>query len=90
LSAKKSPSDHDHPGTGEPVCPGDGDHQWIHVDVERPRPAPGGPIAHGFLTLLIPNFSRLDQIRNADGRELRLNKVRFTSPVPVAAGRAAA
>ena len=29
-----------------------GDHQWIHVDVERAKAGPfGGPIAHGFLTL---------------------------------------
>src|SRR5262245_40396218 len=30
-----------------------GDHQWIHVDVERAkRESPfGGPVAHGFLTL---------------------------------------
>ena len=30
-----------------------GDHQWIHVDVERAkRESPyGGPIAHGYLTL---------------------------------------
>ena len=29
-----------------------GDHQWIHVDVERAKQGPfGGPIAHGFLTL---------------------------------------
>src|SRR5262249_10848460 len=30
-----------------------GDHQWLHVDVERSRrESPyGGPIAHGFLTL---------------------------------------
>jgi len=35
-----------------------GDHQWIHVDVEKAKAGPfGGPIAHGFLTLsLIPNF----------------------------------
>ena len=33
-----------------------GDHQWIHVDVERAKKGPfGGPIAHGFLTLsLLP------------------------------------
>src|SRR5215213_10625583 len=33
-----------------------GDHQWIHVDVERAKASPlGGPIAHGYLTLsLIP------------------------------------
>src|SRR6187401_3383935 len=30
-----------------------GDHQWIHVDVERARAESpfGGPVAHGFLTL---------------------------------------
>ena len=28
-----------------------GDHQWIHVDVERATKEMGGPIAHGFLTL---------------------------------------
>src|SRR3979409_2474387 len=29
-----------------------GDHQWIHVDVERAKAGPfGGPIAHGYLTL---------------------------------------
>src|SRR4051812_34712747 len=35
-----------------------GDHQWIHVDVERAKAGPfGAPIAHGFLTLsLIPRF----------------------------------
>ena len=33
-----------------------GDHQWIHVDVERATKAMGGPIAHGFLTLsLLPS-----------------------------------
>ena len=32
-----------------------GDHQWIHVDVERATKEIGGPIAHGYLTLsLIP------------------------------------
>jgi acyl dehydratase len=36
-----------------------GDHQWIHVDIERAkRESPfKGPVAHGFLTLsLIPAF----------------------------------
>ncbi|HEY3485903.1 MAG TPA: MaoC/PaaZ C-terminal domain-containing protein, partial [Ilumatobacteraceae bacterium] len=35
-----------------------GDHQWIHVDVEKAQAGPfGAPIAHGFLTLsLIPRF----------------------------------
>ena len=33
-----------------------GDHQWIHVDVERATREIGGPIAHGYLTLsLIPH-----------------------------------
>jgi acyl dehydratase len=35
-----------------------GDHQWIHVDVERATREIGGPIAHGYLTLsLIPFLS---------------------------------
>jgi acyl dehydratase len=35
-----------------------GDHQWIHVDVERANREIGGPIAHGYLTLsLIPFLS---------------------------------
>ena len=37
-----------------------GDHQWIHVDVERAKAESpyGAPIAHGFLTLsLIPALS---------------------------------
>ena len=39
-----------------------GDHQWIHVDVERcERESPfGGPIAHGFLTLsLMPSLIKI-------------------------------
>ena len=29
-----------------------GDHQWIHVDVEKSKDGPfGGTIAHGYLTL---------------------------------------
>ena len=38
-----------------------GDHQWIHVDVERAKRAmPGGKtIAHGYLTLsLVPRLAR--------------------------------
>lgn len=64
-----------------------GDHQWIHVDVEKARAGPfGGPIAHGFLTLsLIPRFFDLSmQIRQSRmGVNYGLNKVRFTAPVPV-------
>lgn len=65
-----------------------GDHQWIHVDVERAKTdMPGGKtIAHGFLTLsLIPmlsqQISHIDNVRN--GINYGCNKVRFTSPVQV-------
>ncbi len=64
-----------------------GDHQWIHVDVERSKAGPfGAPIAHGFLTLsLIPKFFETAmEIHNTRmGVNYGLNKVRFTSPVPV-------
>ncbi|ROZ79680.1 MaoC family dehydratase [Ramlibacter sp. WS9] len=64
-----------------------GDHQWIHVDVEKAKAGPfGAPIAHGFLTLsLIPRFFESSfEIRNSSmGVNYGLNKVRFTAPVPV-------
>lgn len=64
-----------------------GDHQWIHVDVERARTGPfGAPIAHGFLTLsLLPLFfDTAFEIGQAGmGVNYGLNKVRFTAPVPV-------
>jgi acyl dehydratase len=64
-----------------------GDHQWIHVDVEKAKAGPfGAPIAHGFLTLsLIPKFFQTAfTIRNSGmGVNYGLNKVRFTAPVPV-------
>lgn len=65
-----------------------GDHQWIHIDVERAkRESPfGGPIAHGFLTLsllpmLVANAIHLSYVKM--GVNYGLNKVRFPSPVPV-------
>lgn len=65
-----------------------GDHQWIHVDVERAKAESpyGTPIAHGFLTLsLIPALSK-DNFR-VQGAKLvinyGLNKVRFLAAVPV-------
>jgi acyl dehydratase len=65
-----------------------GDHQWIHVDVERAkRESPfGGPIAHGYLTLslgpvLVPQVVRVEGIRMAVN--YGCDKVRFPSPVPV-------
>ena len=64
-----------------------GDHQWIHVDPEKAAAGPfGGPIAHGFLTLsLIPKFfeSTFEIVGSRMGVNYGLNKVRFTSPVPV-------
>ncbi|MCX8134218.1 MAG: MaoC family dehydratase [Roseococcus sp.] len=64
-----------------------GDHQWIHVDVERAkRELPGGKtIAHGFLTLsLLPRLApSIYRIRHRS-RALNYgcNRVRFTAPVP--------
>ncbi|AYQ26962.1 MULTISPECIES: MaoC family dehydratase [unclassified Polaromonas] len=64
-----------------------GDHQWIHVDVEKANAGPfGGPIAHGFLTLsLLPRFfeSSFEITGSRMGVNYGLNKVRFTAPVPV-------
>jgi acyl dehydratase len=66
-----------------------GDHQWIHVDVERAKAGPfGGPIAHGYLTLslgpsLMPQIFRVTGV--AMGVNYGANKVRFPAPVPVGA-----
>jgi acyl dehydratase len=64
-----------------------GDHQWIHVDVERATAGPfGAPIAHGFLTLsLIPTFleSALRVEQSGLVVNYGLNKVRFIAPVRV-------
>jgi acyl dehydratase len=67
-----------------------GDHQWIHVDVERARNGPfGGTIAHGFWTLSAAPFI----LRGGEGVSVRLpsrmginyglNRVRFINPVHV-------
>ena len=68
-----------------------GDHQWIHVDVERARRESsfGGPIAHGFLTLsLLPML--LHQAVEVRGNfknsvNYGFNRLRFTGPVPAGA-----
>lgn len=65
-----------------------GDHQWIHVDVERSRKESpyGGTIAHGFLTLsLLPMLmeSAVNMPISKMGVNYGLNKVRFPAPVPV-------
>ena len=65
-----------------------GDHQWIHVDIERARrESPfGGPVAHGYLTLsLIPMLMKgiIDVQGVRMGVNYGLNRVRFPAPVPV-------
>ena len=63
-----------------------GDHQWIHVDVERATREFGGPIAHGYLTLsLIPFLSAgmLPVKGVTRGINYGSDKVRFTSMVRV-------
>ena len=64
-----------------------GDHQWIHVDVEKAkREMPGGKtIAHGYLTLsLLPMLtSQISRIKKVSrGINYGSNKVRFTNMVP--------
>ena len=65
-----------------------GDHQWIHVDVERAKAESpfGGPIAHGYLTLsLLASLSAQVLVVSDTVMAVNygLNKVRFPSPVPV-------
>ena len=64
-----------------------GDHQWIHVDVERAkREMPGGKtIAHGWLTLsLVPRLAQtIYRVKHRSrGINYGANRVRFTAPVP--------
>ena len=67
-----------------------GDHQWIHVDVERAKNGPfGGTIAHGYWTLSAAPFT----LRGGQGIQVRLpsrmginyglNRVRFINPVRI-------
>lgn len=64
-----------------------GDHQWIHVDVERAGQTPfGGTIAHGYFTLsLAPRLT--EQVVRFEGFAFGLNygldRVRFPSHMPV-------
>jgi acyl dehydratase len=63
-----------------------GDHQWIHVDVERATKEMGGPIAHGYLTLsLIPFLSQgLMPVKGVTrGINYGSDKVRFTNMVRI-------
>src|SRR2546421_13097907 len=64
-----------------------GDHQWIHVDVERAqREMPGGrTIAHGYLTLsLVPRLAAtlMRVKKRSRGLNYGANRVRFTGMVP--------
>jgi acyl dehydratase len=65
------------------------DHQWVHVDAERAADGPfGGTIAHGYLTLsLVPALLKKLMVITDHGRGANygLEKVRFTSVVPVGA-----
>jgi acyl dehydratase len=64
------------------------DPQWIHTDPERAAAGQfGTTIAHGFLTLslVVPLFNQSLPKLEGYGMTLNygLNRVRFTSPVPV-------
>ncbi len=64
-----------------------GDHQWIHVDVEKAKEyMPGGTtIAHGFLTLsIVPQMIyEIYQVKSLkSGINYGANKVRFLNMVP--------
>lgn len=67
-----------------------GDHQWIHVDVERAeKESPfGTTIAHGNLTLSLVDGFRT-QLISSTGFALGVNygwdKIRFPAPVPAGA-----
>ncbi len=64
-----------------------GDHQWIHVDVERAKAGPfGGTIAHGYLTLSMVNLflPELVEVRGfAHAVNVGLDRLRFLAPVVV-------
>jgi acyl dehydratase len=68
-----------------------GDHQWIHVDVERAKKESpfGGPVAHGYLTLSLLSAMAMEIGVVPKGTAAALNygldKVRFLAPVPVGA-----
>lgn len=64
-----------------------GDHQWIHVDVERAKDGPfGGTIAHGYLTMSLVNLFLPDliEVRGfAHAVNVGADRLRFLAPVPV-------
>lgn len=64
-----------------------GDHQWIHVDVERAKAGPfGGTIVHGYLTMSLVNYflPQLIEVRGfAHAVNVGADRLRFLSPVKV-------
>jgi|SRR5271166_5087923 acyl dehydratase len=68
-----------------------GDHQWIHVDVERAkRESPyRTPVAHGYLSLsLVGSLSQQAGVVPSDaaaGFNYGIDKARFLAPVPAGA-----
>lgn len=64
-----------------------GDHQWIHVDVEKAKDGPfGGTIAHGYLTMSLVNFFLPDliEVRGfAHAVNVGSDRLRFLAPVKV-------
>jgi len=64
-----------------------GDHQWIHVDVDRARDGPfGGAIVHGYLTMSLVNYflPQLIEVRGfAHAVNVGADRLRFLSPVKV-------
>ncbi|WP_157573081.1 MaoC family dehydratase [Novosphingobium sp. AAP83] len=64
-----------------------GDHQWIHVDVERAKEGPfGGTIVHGYLTMSLVNYflPQLIEVRGfAHAVNVGADRLRFLSPVKV-------
>ncbi|MSO59973.1 MAG: MaoC family dehydratase [Ilumatobacteraceae bacterium] len=64
-----------------------GDHQWIHVDIDKAKNGPfGAPIAHGYLTLSLSNMFLPQIVEVLDvsmGINYGADSVRFPAPVVV-------
>jgi len=66
-----------------------GDHQWVHVDVERAKKGPfGTTVAHGYLTLSLLASTGLEVFQErglqfAGFLNYGLDKTRFIAPVKV-------
>ena len=64
-----------------------GDHQFIHIDVEKAKLTPfGGTIAHGFLSLsLMPVLTKMADMPRFDNIKMGVNyggnKTRFLAPI---------